>query len=206
MKIITNIVILIVITLIIPVDGIAGHHRYQTCKDYDSIVNSGDTSRDDYGNYNYGNYMNLDLYEGYFFVCKIGYIEGEVTLGWEVKNSINANVSIIVLNNDNLNNFISGNSYGHSNMDLADLYLDWNSRASINEANPIENREITTNLGGDNYYLVINYGYRTTFQVEEVNQRNIFDNLKYAIYLTPDEDTYDDSSLVRATIDLDYPD
>lgn len=206
MNTITNIAILIVIILILPVNGILGHHRYQTCEDYDSIVNSRSDSSDDYENYNYGNYMNLDLYEGYFFVCKIGYIEGEVTLGWEVKNSINANISIIVLNNDNLNNFISGNSYGHSNMDLADLYLDWNSRASINEANPIENREITTNLGGDNYYLVINYGYRTTFQVEEVNQKNVFDNLKYARYLSPDEDTSDDSAIVRATIDLDYPD
>ncbi len=206
MNTITNIAILIVIILILPVNGILGHHRYQTCEDYDSIVNSRSDSSDDYENYNYGNYMNLDLYEGYFFVCKIGYIEGEVTLGWEVKNSINANISIIVLNNDNLNNFISGNSYGHSNMDLADLYLDWNSRSSINEANPIENREITTNLGGDNYYLVINYGYRTTFQVEEVNQKNVFDNLKYARYLSPDEDTSDDSAIVRATIDLDYPD
>lgn len=206
MNTITNIAILIVIILILPVNGILGHHRYHTCEDYDSIVNSRSDSSDDYENYNYGNYMNLDLYEGYFFVCKIGYIEGEVTLGWEVKNSINANISIIVLNNDNLNNFISGNSYGHSNMDLADLYLDWNSRASINEANPIENREITTNLGGDNYYLVINYGYRTTFQVEEVNQKNVFDNLKYARYLSPGEDTSDDSAIVRATIDLDYPD
>ncbi len=206
MNTITNIAILIVIILILPVNGILGHHRYQTCEDYDSIVNSRSDSSDDYENYNYGNYMNLDLYEGYFFVCKIGYIEGEVTLGWEVKNLLNANISIIVLNNDNLNNFISGNSYGHSNMDLADLYLDWNSRASINEANPIENREITTNLGGDNYYLVINYGYRTTFQVEEVNQKNVFDNLKYARYLSPDEDTSDDSAIVRATIDLDYPD
>ncbi len=206
MNTITNIAILIVIILILPVNGILGHHRYHTCEDYDSIVNSRSDSSDDYENYNYGNYMNLDLYEGYFFVCKIGYIEGEVTLGWEVKNSINANISIIVLNNDNLNNFISGNSYGHSNMDLADLYLDWNSRSSINEANPIENREITTNLGGDNYYLVINYGYRTTFQVEDVNQKNVFDNLKHARYLTPDEDTTDDSALVRTTIDLDYPD
>ncbi|MEC7713100.1 MAG: hypothetical protein VYE32_03730, partial [Candidatus Thermoplasmatota archaeon] len=194
-------VVLIAVILILPVEGIAGHHRYNTCVDFDSLIDSA-------GNYqeNNGNYMNLDLYEGYFYVCKIGYIEGEVTLGWDVKNSINANISIIVLNNNNLNNFISGNSYGHSNMDLADLYLDWNSRASINEANPIENREITTNLGGDNYYLVINYGYRTTFQVEEVNQKNVFDNLKYARYLSPGEDTSDDSAIVRATIDLDYPD
>ena len=71
MKIITNIVILIIIILIMPIDGIAGHHRYQTCEDYDSIVNSGSVSRENYDNYNYGNYMNLDLYEGYFFVCKI---------------------------------------------------------------------------------------------------------------------------------------
>jgi len=194
MKIITNIVILIVIILILPVYGIAGHHRYHTCVDYDSI---GDRAG------NSGNYMNLDLYEGYFYVCKIGYIEGEVTLGWEVKNSINANISIIVLNNDNLNNFISGNSYGHSNMDLAELYLDWSTVGLFNKANydDIENKETTADLVGDNYYLVINFGYRTTFQEEEVNQNNIFDNLKY--YNSP---TNTESAYVTTIVDLDYPD
>jgi hypothetical protein len=147
--------------------------------------------------------MNLDLYEGYFYVCKIGYIEGEVTLGWEVKNSINANISIIVLNNDNLNNFISGNSYGHSNMDLAELYLDWRTVGLFNKANydDIENKETTADLVGDNYYLVINYGYRTTFQEEEVKQNNIFDNLKY--YNSP---TNTGSAYVTTIVDLDYPD
>ena len=38
------------------------------------------------------------------------------------------------------------------------------------------------------------------------NQKNVFDNLKHARYLTTDEDTTDDSALVRTTIDLDYPD
>ena len=207
MKIITNIVILIVIILILPIDGILGYHRHHTCDDYDSTVrNDGPGTSND----NYGNYMKLDLYEGYFYVCKIGYIEGTVTLGWEVKNSINANISIIILNNDNLNNFISGNNYGHSNMDLADLYLDWGSIAMFNEVNDdyLENRQTTTDLVGDNYYLVINFGYRTTFQEEEVNQKSIFDNLKYYNSPTnvPDEASYDGSAYVTATIDLDYPD
>tara|TARA_Y100001968_G_scaffold292752_1_gene298199 strand:- start:494 stop:1099 length:606 start_codon:yes stop_codon:yes gene_type:complete len=201
MKIITNIVILIAIILILPVDGIAGHHRYNTCVDFDSLIDSA-------GNYqeNNGNYMNLDLYEGYFYVCKIGYIEGEVTLGWDVKNSINANISIIVLNNNNLNNFISGNSYGHSNMDLAELYLDWGPIAQFNKANSdsSESRHTTTELIGDNYYLVINFGYRTTFHKEEVNQNNIFDNLKYYNSLTNERDLTFGSAYVTASIDIDY--
>ena len=194
MKIITNIVILIVIILILPVDGIAGNHRYNTCVDFDSL---GDSA---------GNYMDLDLYDGYFYVCKIGYIEGEVTLGWDVKNSINANISIIVINNDNLNNFISGNSYGHSNMDLAELYLDWGPIAQFNRANSdfSENRYTTTDLVGDNYYLVINFGYRTTFHEEEVNQNNIFDNLKYYNSLTNTRDLSFGSAYITASIDLDY--
>jgi len=194
MKIITNIVVLIIIILILPVDGIAGHHRYHTCVDYDSI------EFDQAGNN--GNYMNLDLYEGYFYVCKIGYIEGEVTLGWEVKNSINANISIIVLNNDNLNNFISGNSYGHSNMDLAELYLDWSTIGLFNQANndDTENKETTADLVGDNYYLVINLGYRTTFHKEEVNQKNIFDNLNYY----NSQKKYDGSAYVTTIVDIDY--
>lgn len=201
MKIITNAVILIAIILILPVDGVIGNHRYKTCADYDYIIDSA-------GNYqaNSANYMDLDLYEGYFYVCKIGYIEGEVTLSWDVKNSINANISIIVLNNNNLNNFISGNSYGHSNVDLADLYLDWGPIAQFNEANNdyIENRQTTTDLVGDNYYLVINFGYRTTFQGEEVNQNNIFDNLKYYNSPTYNPDVSSGSAYVIAAIDLDY--
>jgi len=203
MKIITNIVILIVIILILPVDGIAGHHRYHTCVDYDLIVDASGNHEND------GNYMNLDLYDGHFYVCKIGYIEGEVTLGWEVKNSINANISIIVLNNDNLNNFVSGNSYGHSNMDLANLYLDWGPIAQFNQANSdfLENRETSTDLIGDNYYLVINFGYRTTFQEEEVNKNNIFNKLKYynAPTKVPKEALYDGSAYVTMSIDVDYP-
>ena len=203
MKIITNIVILIVIILILPVDGILGYHRHHTCDDYDSAVrNDGSGTSND----NYGNYMKLDLYEGYFYVCKIGYIEGEVTLGWDVKNSINANISIIVLNNNNLNNFISGNSYGHSNMDLAELYLDWGPIAQFNRANSdfSENRHTTTDLVGDNYYLVINFGYRTTFHEEKVNQNNIFDNLKYYNSLTNERDLTFGSAYVTASIDIDY--
>ena len=44
---------------------------------------------------------------------------------------------------------ISGNSYGHSNVDLADLYLDWGSIAQFNEANKdyIENRQIRQRWG-----------------------------------------------------------
>jgi len=203
MKIITNIAILIVIILILPVNGILGDHRYHTCVDYDLIIDAAGNNYD-----NDGNYMNLDLYEDYFYVCKIGYIEGEVTLGWEVKNSINANISIIVLNNDNLNNFISGNSYGHSNMDLAELYLDWEPIAQFNQANSdfLENRETSTDLVGDNYYLVINFGYRTTFQEEEVNKNNIFDNLKHynSPTDTPREALNGESAYVTMSIDLDY--
>ena len=68
MKIVTNAVILIAIILILPVDGIMGNHRYKTCADYDYTTDSA-------GNYqaNSVNYMDLDLYEGYFYVCKIGY-------------------------------------------------------------------------------------------------------------------------------------
>ena len=96
-------------------------------------------------------------------------------------------------------------------MDLAELYLDWGPIAQFNQANSdfLENRATSTTLVGDNYYLVINFGYRTTFQEEEVNKNNIFDNLKYYNSLTnaPREtmyESYPSSAYVTMSIDLDY--
>ena len=67
-----------------------------------------------------------------------------------------------------------------------------------------ESRHTTTELIGDNYYLVINFGYRTTFHKEEVNQNNIFDNLKYYNSLTNERDLTFGSAYVTASIDIDY--
>ena len=97
-----SIILLCVVLLIIPIDGFFGDFRYETCEDYDAS-NS--------------NHVVIEMYEEYYFVCKIGYIEGKVSLGWKVHNPYGVNMTISILNTENLNKCSSGNAYGFSNAD-----------------------------------------------------------------------------------------
>ena len=135
-----SLILLFVVLLIIPFDGFFGDFRYETCEDYDAS-NS--------------NHVVIEMYEEYYFVCKIGYIEGKVSLGWKIHNSYDINMTISILNTENLNNFISGEPYGFSNVELAKLKI---------------NTDV--DLIGDIYYLVINLGYRHTFGNEDVEQKS----------------------------------
>ena len=160
-----GIFLIIVIIIVFPVNGFIGDYRYDSCVDYDTT-----------------NVKSIDVLplEGYYYVCKIGYIEGRVIIGWYIDGSgmgdgVNS-TSVSILNNENLNNFISGKSYGFSNSDLSSLNRVYtpNEFRGIEESNKIE-----TDLIGDNYYLVINLGYRNSFESieEEINQKPRFDRL-----------------------------
>ena len=175
------IILLAVVLLIIPIDGFFGDFRYETCEDYDAS-NS--------------NHVVIEMYEEYYFVCKIGYIEGKVSLGWKAHNPYGVNMTISILNTENLNNFISGNAYGFSNADLAKLHVNW-------EGLNTESLKINTdvNLIGDIYYLVINLGYRNTFGNEDVEQKS---------RLAAHSDWFSnkileaDKKYITCSIDLDY--
>ena len=154
-----GIFLIIIILIVYPVNGFMGDHRYDTCQDYDT------------SNVNYVDVLAL---EGNYYVCKIGFVEGKVTIGWYIDGSnVGDDVnytSVSILNNENLNNFISGNSYGFSNSEIASLNRVFapNELRGTYEPNTIE-----TEVIGDNYYLVINLGYRNSFgnYDEEINQK-----------------------------------
>lgn len=155
----SGIFLIIIILIVYPVNGFMGDHRYDTCQDYDT------------SNVNYVDVLAL---EGHYYVCKIGFVEGKVTIGWYIDGSnVGDDVnytSVSILNNENLNKFISGNSYGFSNSEIASLNRVFapNELRGTYEPNTIE-----TELIGDNYYLVINLGYRNSFgnYDEEINQK-----------------------------------
>ena len=185
----SGIFLIIIILIVYPVNGFMGDHRYDTCQDYDT------------SNVNYVDVLAL---EGNYYVCKIGFVEGKVTIGWYIDGSRTGNdvnyTSVSILNNENLNNFISGNSYGFSNSKIASL----NRVFTTNELRgTYESNVIETELIGDNYYLVINLGYRNSFgNVEdEINLKPRLERLgdfRGSIYLP------DFEQRIECSIILDY--
>jgi len=186
---VSGIFLIIIIIIVYPVNGFIGDYRYDSCQDYDT------------SNVNYVDVLAL---EGNYYVCKIGFVEGKVTIGWYIDGSRVGNdvnyTSVSILNNENLNNFISGNSYGFSNSKIASL----NRAFTPNELRgTYESSVIETELIGDNYYLVINLGYRNSFgNVEdEINQKPRLERLgdfRGSIYLP------DFEQRIECSIILDY--
>ena len=186
---VSGIFLIIIIIIVYPVNGFFGDYRYDSCQDYD-------TSN--------VNYVDILALEGNYYVCKIGFVEGKVTIGWYIDGSRVGNdvnyTSVSILNNENLNNFISGNSYGFSNSKIASL----NRAFTPNELRgTYESNVIETELIGDNYYLVINLGYRNSFgNVEdEINQKPRLERLgdfRGSIYLP------DFEQRIECSIILDY--
>ena len=186
---VSGIFLIIIIIIVYPVNGFFGDYRYDSCQDYDT------------SNVNYVDVLAL---EGNYYVCKIGFVEGKVTIGWYIDGSRVGNdvnyTSVSILNNENLNNFISGNSYGFSNSKIASL----NRAFTPNELRgTYESSVIETELIGDNYYLVINLGYRNSFgNVEdEINQKPRLERLgdfRGSIYLP------DFEQRIECSIILDY--
>ena len=184
-----GIFLIIIILIVYPVNGFMGDHRYDTCQDYDT------------SNVNYVDVLALD---GSYYVCKIGFVEGKVTIGWYIDGSRVGNdvnyTFVSILNNENLNNFITGDSYGFSNSEIASLNRVFapNELRGTYEPNTIE-----TELIGDNYYLVINLGHRNSFgNVEdEINQKPRIERLgdfRGSIYLP------DFEQRIECSIILDY--
>ena len=186
---VSGIFLIIIIIIVYPVNGFFGDYRYDSCQDYDT------------SNVNYVDVLAL---EGNYYVCKIGFVEGKVTIGWYIDGSRVGNdvnyTSVSILNNENLNNFISGNSYGFSNSKIASL----NRVFTPSELRgTYESNVIETELIGDNYYLVINLGYRNSFgNVEdEINQKPRLERLgdfRGSIYLP------DFEQRIECSIILDY--
>ena len=192
MKALANISLFILILLIIPEDGILGNHRYETCKDDDKQQ---------------WNRILWVAHKDHYYICKIGYIDGIVNLGWtldlhydsytnieDVENSI---LSVTLLNTANVNSFIKGDRYGVSNFKLAsDVFTLWDIGSSFSSHN-VED----VNLEGDNYYLVINFGHRSTFEKEDVESKPAYYDI-FKGWLSNMRD--EDNTYITSTVDVDY--
>jgi len=99
-----------------------------------------------------------------FFACEIGFIDGEIDLGLYLSKRDNekesfekafeeyTEVDILVLNYQNYNNFIRGEDYGVSNIELLSL--------NINPENDFMQKSIDSlDLYPDYYFLVFNWEY-----------------------------------------------
>jgi len=175
---------IIVFILAYPVDGIFGKNRYEVCIDYDTGSS--------------GNNIYEITNQHFYFICSIGYVEGNVKISWIVEHyhgeddyALRA-PSVTILNKVNLDHFINGEPYGHSNPDLASLELELGE-------NPSASPEYTeTTLLGDYYFLVINLGYRETFDEEKITERSLIEKFISGYTIGEGEAT--------CRIDLDYID
>ena len=187
MKGIANLSLFILILLLLPVDGFLGNHRYETCKDDD---------REQW------NEILWVAHKDHYYICKIGYINGNVNLGWsldlhydsyekiaEVENSI---LSVTLLNTANVNAFIKGESYGISNAKLASEVFTFRELESSLNTYSVED----VDLSGDNYFLVINLGHRNTFEREDVDAKPAH----YDIF----KGWRGDNTYISSTVDVDY--
>ena len=187
MKGIANLSLFILILLLLPVDGFLGNHRYETCKDDD---------REQW------NEILWVAHKDHYYVCKIGYVNGNVNLGWtldlhydshtniaDVESSI---LSVTILNTANLNAFIKGESYGVSNARLASEVFTFREPGSSFNTYSVED----VDLAGDNYYLVINFGHRNTFEREDVDAKPAH----YDIF----KGWRGDNTYISSTVDVDY--
>ena len=99
-----------------------------------------------------------------FFACEIGFIDGEIDLGLFLSKRDNekesfekafeeyTEVDILVLNYQNYNNFVRGEDYGVSNIELLSL--------NINPENDFMQKSIDSlELYPDYYFLVFNWEY-----------------------------------------------
>jgi len=183
-NILKTVSIITILILIIPVNGMFGNYRYESCTDSD--VQGGPS-------YSTGLPIYLEKYEDYFFICEIGFIEGKIWIGWEVANAQGIEMSISIMNMGNLRNFIEGDTYGYSNANLASLHKTYNS----NELNEYRVAGTDATLIGDVYFLVINLGYRDSFESEEVEQRGLMENYDHWI-------SRNSEPIIYCNIDIDY--
>ena len=185
---IKRIALLFAVLLAIPINGFLGDYRSETCSDIDA------------GGMNSFR-ISLDVNDRYFYACKIGYIDGEVNIGWEVTNYAGLPMTILILNNDNMKKFVSGEPYGFSNAALASIYRNVGDDAISSISDNTE-----ANLVGDTYYLIINFGYRQTFDSESVNPDNRVVSLAtwFKNGVQDLNEKYNEIDRMQCSIDVDY--
>ena len=149
----------IILGLVIPDGGLLRDYTTEYCNHFptEEIVDPGTGYVEFYLNKEVG-----------FFSCEIGYIEGYAKLTYIVSFLSSFEKDIFILDYSNYNAYLNGDVFGINNLDLTVTHK------ATNETNFFSAIE-TTFLPG-NYFLVINWDYRTIYGSENVERPYFLDH------------------------------
>ena len=153
------IVAFIILALVIPKGGLMRDYNTDYCNHFptEETVDPG-TGYVEF-------YLNKDVG---FFSCEIGYIEGYAELTYLVSFLSSFEKDIFILDYSNYNAYLNGDVFGINNIDLTVTHK------ATNETNFFSSIE-TIFLPG-NYFLVINWDYRTIYGSENVERPYFLDH------------------------------
>ena len=148
----------IILGLVIPNEGLLRDYTTEYCNDTFSDYTTVE-ERNDY----YPFYLNKDVG---FFSCEIGYIEGYAELTYLLTFPIPFEKEVFILDYSNYIDYLNGEVFGVNNFDL------------IVEKNTVMHDDLSkeTTFLSSNYFFVIDWDYRTSYESEVVERPYFLDH------------------------------
>jgi hypothetical protein len=185
------VVAFIILGLVIPNGGLLRDYTTEYCNE--------DFSNQNGFNPNYPFYLNKDVG---FFSCEIGYIEGYAELEYLLNFPTPFEKEIFILDYSNYIDYLNGEVFGVNNFNLI-----------VDENNDFmqHNDEKETYFLPSNYFFVIDWDYRTSYESEDVERPYFLDhNTPEDICPTglDDDYTWENSNCIMFNyfLDIDYID
>ena len=155
----------IILALVIPSGGLLRDYTTEYCNDSFSdytTVEEQNASPDLAAYYPF--YLNKDVG---FFSCEIGYIEGDAELEYLLNFSTPFEKEIFILDYSNYIDYLNGEVYGVNNFNLiVDENNDFMQHNTVKEAY----------FSPSNYFFVIDWNYRTSYESEDVERPYFLDH------------------------------
>ena len=152
----------IILGLVIPNEGLLRDYTTEYCNDTFSDYTTVE-ERNDFGIEPYPFYLNKDVG---FFSCEIGYIEGYAKLTYLLTFPIPFEKEVFILDYSNYIDYLNGEVFGVNNFDL------------IVEKNTVMHDDLSkeTTFLSSNYFFVIDWDYRTSYESEVVERPYFLDH------------------------------
>ena len=152
----------IILGLVIPNEGLLRDYTTEYCNDTFSDYTTVE-ERNDFGMEPYPFYLNKDVG---FFSCEIGYIEGYAKLTYLLTFPIPFEKEVFILDYSNYIDYLNGEVFGVNNFDL------------IVEKNTVMHDDLSkeTTFLSSNYFFVIDWDYRTSYESEVVERPYFLDH------------------------------
>ena len=157
------IIAVIILGLVIPKGGLLRDYNTEYCNDTFSDYTTVE-ERNDFGmEPDYPFYLNKDVG---FFSCEIGYIEGYAELTYLLTFPIPFEKEVFILDYSNYIDYLNGEVFGVNNFDL------------IVEKNKVMHDDLSkeTTFLSSNYFFVIDWDYRTSYESEVVERPYFLDH------------------------------